>query len=41
MSKFADNTKLGRAADSVEGGEALQRDFDKLEGWAITNENKC
>jgi len=33
-----DNAKLGEAADSLEGREALQRDLDKLEGWATT---KC
>ncbi|KAJ7395478.1 rna-directed dna polymerase from mobile element jockey-like [Pitangus sulphuratus] len=40
LSKLADSTKLGGAVDSLKGTETLQRDVDKLEGWAIANHMK-
>lgn len=37
---LADDTKLRGAVNSLEGQEALQRDPDKLEHWAVSNSMK-
>jgi len=40
LSNFANNTKLCGVVDTLEGRDAIQRDFDRLERWACVNRMK-
>lgn len=41
ISKFATDTELGGAVDSLKVHEALQRDVDRSEHWAFISRMKC
>lgn len=41
LSMFVDDTKMCGAIDTLDGKDAPQRDFEKLENWACANLMKC
>lgn len=41
LSKFGDNTKLFGTVNTLEGRNAIQRDFDRLEKFMKFNKAKC